>query len=1854
MSDKIPAKPKPPVSYIQPKKSVEKRPPPPVSSTTADILVYVPNLPVDLSAEEIENTIKSRLKAAQRIEPIDVKCFSTLGIAIIHLMNEQDKQNLISEVQSIVLDKERDIIVSFVDEIERDSYIVIKTSTSKLLSSDDVASRFAKTYKTQKNYTCQPVSSQFPNIFCIQSLTLEDLINVADAPDFKINGCLATIYPRADCSFFEDLPLNLTDEKISCAIAAQIGEKEFSATSFYVQYNRSAAIAAVVVVRSIKKWVKAGSLTIDGQKISKKAKLAYRVIVSPVPREFDLNRILKHKLFVSKVISHKLIDDKLVVELNSIDAYQNCLDMGAVGIDGKLMNIKPHSAVIDPDDSELDAANWYETAMLDIKPDITTIMDNLQHPIFRYKWNADNWNEQMKKAKQDDRQRSNKYDLNRHLLRVTVMLNTIRVLRKGKYVVDDEEVTLKLQKLQTIGYDHRSKLFSGKTVRETEWKTPFKSTRVKVVNVDCLVLYEKLVAEGYKPLLLNMANATSPGGGFRKGDGAQEENIFRRSDYYHSLDLEIADKKRSNCSYCASNGKITQLTGFRGLYPMEEFGAIYTSGITVFRETEDNGYEYMKNPLYNVCAIAMAAYRQPMLTSSGMLEKKPAMNTHKKIENIFAIGHHQKHDRLVLSALGCGAFRNPPKHIALLFKSVIQQYAGYFDTIYFAIVNDHNAGKQLNPNGNVYPFQKLLDGLTVEPPSRLQVNGVSGPYRVLSKTAEGEMTLSDTYLMTSPPCQHGAKCTDRNNSQHTASFSHPPMCSLSELSSTCEQLKTDDVHMCTFIHNLKCKQWGECKNTKSTHLNDYDHPDYCQNKFSCNDNNPEHLFQYRHLPICEFGHKCRQMLSNDAEHMQSVRHCQPVCPHDNCCPYFHENSHVTETFHTFRPPCPFTPYQCRTYIQYCQITDKNSISNEIKTHCLQFSHVCPFGRRCKNDDDLHRETTIHIARQLCPDGNQCQILSQEDHLESFSHPDIQDIRSLCLHPGFKCHDRSSVHHLRKFRHGKNYDHLTVAPSSNLNASINFVRNQAQIIRAVNSYIGAENWKKAKISREILDWIRALQPVHRCKHFIFESILVHGHVMSLNYMKLLEKPKNVAKAVLQHSRVRLIFLQHNIPTVKENAYRLIEALVESKYAETVIGGKALAKLDPDHEQNVNLIRKKLQPTLSDNDLTVICDWTSKITEASIKILNNPTGLKYPPDEKLGTDKHVFSILGPHRGYYYGDVVIVFKQDILFHPDTNFSIRAGTRFLSEKIYPKRPWTNNPGNEVGHIKDFHSAKLHCSVPRYENAAATELIASTGLRNKSMNITLEDIIKYWVGAESHDVFECHLPQLIPLDYIDRVYIPQNMFDALSHSAQQSAKGAFKDSLIITPHDLDLSLVKPVGLIDLDSTRQPYLDYILAEINEKIKENMKTPCSSRGIAITVPGSRFEEHTVLPLSISQSYELYRLDHPKAPNHPESTYIYWKAMHGDMMITISNETINPKEKQDNLRYLVCYVAEKPSTNNEDYHETYSYINDASPLQHYVNIHHAKFRAKSNLFYRGCNTDDFLTFCLKLCYTNNEVKLSHAGPNGIYNHQKINYKFDKSTLDLSRIDYIHVSGGNQDVPIRNLTIHHEKVAEFHPTFDQDFKIDTSKLIVKKQLVPVPYYGGEGPIDRPSRSEEPPESKPQERRKRSLVKRMKIFFYGSSKPKRSQSVPNNESFILKKSDSNPPPSPPTKRRHSNVSVSSLPSSDLPPCHDSVYCLQQNSKSHMERYSHPCRYNELCNRAADEPHLTHKRHDVPNCSAGRDCNKLTDPVHRAKYRHRNLPDYLLPCRFQQDCRDKKNAQHCQRYFHGEELPMFSRLTSF
>ncbi len=59
----------------------------------------------------------------------------------------------------------------------------------------------------------------------------------------------------------------------------------------------------------------------------------------------------------------------------------------------------------------------------------------------------------------------------------------------------------------------------------------------------------------------------------------------------------------------------------------------------------------------------------------------------------------------ILGALGYGAFQKPPKHIASLWKKVIEEeFTGCFAAVVFAVIDDHNA----KGVGNFKPFAEIL------------------------------------------------------------------------------------------------------------------------------------------------------------------------------------------------------------------------------------------------------------------------------------------------------------------------------------------------------------------------------------------------------------------------------------------------------------------------------------------------------------------------------------------------------------------------------------------------------------------------------------------------------------------------------------------------------------------------------------------------------------------------------------------------------------------------------------------------------------------------------------------------------------------------------------------------------------------------------------------------------------------------------------------------------------------------------------------------------------------------------------------------------------------------------------------
>ena len=281
-------------------------------------------------------------------------------------------------------------------------------------------------------------------------------------------------------------------------------------------------------------------------------------------------------------------------------------------------------------------------------------------------------------------------------LRVKEYKNTIAIVNQGYYyTADNQRVELSAMDKIAEGTQFYSLEFTVNHIAPSVDKTI-----VEVSNADCMAEGIRLLDKGYNPAILNMASRQTPGGGVANGMGAQEETIFRRTNLFRSLYRFVP--------YAEDYG--TQKAEER--YPMDkDFGGIYSPNITIFREGEATGYRLMNNPR-QVAFISVAAMNRPKLTKDMMIDESLIEGAKNKMRTILRIGLQHGHDSLVLGALGCGAYRNPPKHIAKLFHEVLveQEFENKYRYIVFAILEDHNSRKHHNPEGNYTPFKLEFEG----------------------------------------------------------------------------------------------------------------------------------------------------------------------------------------------------------------------------------------------------------------------------------------------------------------------------------------------------------------------------------------------------------------------------------------------------------------------------------------------------------------------------------------------------------------------------------------------------------------------------------------------------------------------------------------------------------------------------------------------------------------------------------------------------------------------------------------------------------------------------------------------------------------------------------------------------------------------------------------------------------------------------------------------------------------------------------------------------------------------------------------------------------------------------------------
>lgn len=195
----------------------------------------------------------------------------------------------------------------------------------------------------------------------------------------------------------------------------------------------------------------------------------------------------------------------------------------------------------------------------------------------------------------------------------------------------------------------------------------FSKVQYKVLPYDTLDVAKAFIFRGYyDPLILNMADDCFPGGSVDMGSGAQEESIFRRTNLHVSLDI----KKQ---------------------YPIKQDEAIYSPNITCFKENELREFRLYDEP-FKVDIVSCPGIRIPQLTEDGHLTEEHERILKIKIECICQIAEKHKKNMLILGALGCGAWRNPPRDVARIFKEVLQKVHGCFRLVVFAILPNTQKG----------------------------------------------------------------------------------------------------------------------------------------------------------------------------------------------------------------------------------------------------------------------------------------------------------------------------------------------------------------------------------------------------------------------------------------------------------------------------------------------------------------------------------------------------------------------------------------------------------------------------------------------------------------------------------------------------------------------------------------------------------------------------------------------------------------------------------------------------------------------------------------------------------------------------------------------------------------------------------------------------------------------------------------------------------------------------------------------------------------------------------------------------------------------------------------------------------
>jgi uncharacterized protein (TIGR02452 family) len=218
--------------------------------------------------------------------------------------------------------------------------------------------------------------------------------------------------------------------------------------------------------------------------------------------------------------------------------------------------------------------------------------------------------------------------------------------------------TLDITKYITINTTRHKGLINDFVVKHD------KNTIFEVKNIDCIseciFLREKYPDK--KIGLLNNASEVSRGGGVKNGAIAQEEDICRKTSLYRTL--------------------------MPHEYPIKLDEILYSQDVNIVK---DENLKELSNFVKIDGVISSAAMRRPQLSKDLYMYNSDRSLMRNKIRLVLQTACYYELEVLVLGGYGCGAFRNPSREVAKLFKTLLDtEFKNSFEHVVFAILESPN------------------------------------------------------------------------------------------------------------------------------------------------------------------------------------------------------------------------------------------------------------------------------------------------------------------------------------------------------------------------------------------------------------------------------------------------------------------------------------------------------------------------------------------------------------------------------------------------------------------------------------------------------------------------------------------------------------------------------------------------------------------------------------------------------------------------------------------------------------------------------------------------------------------------------------------------------------------------------------------------------------------------------------------------------------------------------------------------------------------------------------------------------------------------------------------------------------